>query len=212
MGRPVKDLSGKQFNYWTALRLDSVRNKKVAFWLCMCKCGTRRVVSSRTLQDGTSKSCGCFKLEKLVGQTGRRTTHGYKGKPIYISWKHMRSRCLNKNNSKYKSYGGRGIRICKRWDKFENFLIDMEKTWFLGATIERKNVNKGYTPSNCVWLTKSDQAKNKQTTLYLTIKGKRRRLIDVCLQYGVNIGTARSRIQRGWRGLKVLSKKDWRHP
>ena len=87
----------------------------------------------------------------------------------YISWKHMRGRCLRKTHKDYRFYGGRGIRICKRWRKFENFLADMGDRPE-GLTLERKNNNRGYCKSNCRWATRKDQVANKNGNF---IKGQR---------------------------------------
>jgi len=67
----------------------------------------------------------------------------------------MRHRCYNPRNKRFHHYGGRGIKICKRWDRFENFRKDMGDDWKLGMTLDRKNPDKDYKPSNCQWLTKS---------------------------------------------------------
>ena len=73
----------------------------------------------------------------------------------------MRRRCNNPNHLRFKDYGGRGIKVCKRWDLFENFLADMGRRP-KGYSIERINVNGNYTPSNCKWIPKRDQSKNRR--------------------------------------------------
>ena len=73
----------------------------------------------------------------------------------------MRNRCLNPNSKDYSYYGARGITICKRWDKFENFLADMGRRPSALYTLDRVNVNLGYRPSNCRWATRKVQAQNR---------------------------------------------------
>ena len=73
----------------------------------------------------------------------------------------MLSRCENKNVPAFKNYGGRGITVCKRWHKFENFLADMGERPF-GLTLDRKNNDKGYYKRNCKWSTWIEQQNNRR--------------------------------------------------
>lgn len=86
-------------------------------------------------------------------------THGLRNTPEYSTWANMKSRCFNKNIPDYKDYGGRGITVCNRWLKFENFFSDMGERP-IGLTLERINNNKGYFTSNCIWASQTVQARN----------------------------------------------------
>ena len=77
----------------------------------------------------------------------------------YQTWRGMRERCLNPRGNAYKNYGGRGIKICKRWDRFENFYADMGKKP-VGMTLDRRNSNGDYSPSNCRWASRKTQGQN----------------------------------------------------
>lgn len=95
------------------------------------------------------------------------TKHGMaprngKRHPMYWSWHQMIQRCTNPNNKSYRNYGGRGIGVYREWRVFARFTRDMGKSYFPGATIERKNVNGNYEPGNCCWIPKSAQAKNRR--------------------------------------------------
>ena len=98
--------------------------------------------------------------------------------PIYISWVGMRTRCRNKRNPDYRYYGGRGINICKRWDSFKNFFEDMGKSYEKHrknntfTTLDRIEVNKGYSPKNCRWATRREQSNNRNFNHLITYKGK----------------------------------------
>lgn len=73
----------------------------------------------------------------------------------------MRQRCENPNNSRYADYGGRGIRVCKRWADFRNFIADMGKKPE-GSSLDRRNNDGDYKPSNCRWATAKQQANNRR--------------------------------------------------
>jgi len=119
---------------------------------------------------GTTRSCGCFarecsvalgrKFGKFVGVT-HGATRGGKWTPEYISWYAMMQRVTNPRHEHFKYYGGRGIKICRRWRKFENFLADMGNRP-QGKTIDRKKVNRDYTPKNCRWATRKEQVANRR--------------------------------------------------
>lgn len=94
------------------------------------------------------------------GKANGNYKHGLSKSPSFAVWAGMRKRCLNPNDQAYKNYGGRGIKICVRWSKFENFLKDMGPRPSSKYSLERVNNNKGYTPSNCIWATSLDQLRN----------------------------------------------------
>src|SRR5690606_2729008 len=79
----------------------------------------------------------------------------------YGIWRTMLSRCRNPKCKEFKYYGERGVKVCKKWESFESFFSDMGECP-KGFSIERKNVNGNYTPSNCLWIPKSEQSKNRR--------------------------------------------------
>ena len=104
----------------------------------------------------------------------------------------MRSRCNNPNSPRFHHYGGRGIRVCKRWDKFANFLADMgEKPE--GLSLERNDVNGNYKPSNCRWATQTEQMRNQRITRRIKIEGKSYVAADLADILGVKTDTIVSR-------------------
>lgn len=103
-------------------------------------------------------------------------THGYKRptqptNPIYTAWNNMKRRCVDPNNHRFYRYGGRGIVVCKEWEKFENFLNDMGPTWVLGLTLERKDTNGHYCKENYVWATRVDQMNNTSRNHWIEYNG-----------------------------------------
>lgn len=120
----------------------------------------------------------------------------------------MKNRCLNPNQARFKDYGGRGIKICRRWlgeRGFENFLADMGPKPSPAHSMDRKKVNRNYTKSNCHWATKSQQARNARTNRIVSIGGKRMVLAAAVELYAlVQAGTVRQRLCRGWTATKAL--------
>ena len=117
----------------------------------------------------------------------------------------MKNRCINFNYSGYKDYGGRGITVCERWMKFENFLEDMGEPPTKNHTLDRKNNNKGYCKLNCRWATKDQQMRNKRNNIFLTHKGKTQCMTNWANQYGINKNTLQYRIGKlNWPTEKAL--------
>ena len=114
---------------------------------------------------------------------------------LYMVWWNMRKRCYNPSSDRYENYGGRGIRVCRRWAWFRNFYNDMHRSWREGLWIERKDLNGDYTPSNCYFTTQLRQANNKTNTKWVEVQGERMSLADAVRRYGVvTYDTAKRRI------------------
>ena len=126
---------------------------------CSCVCGNIKSVNLYHLLKGNIKSCGCY---YLISNKDTNIKHNKINTPEYLSWKSMKLRCLNKNATGYKNYGGRNILICDRWrDNFINFLEDMGVRP-QGTSLDRIDVNGNYEPTNCRWATTKEQSKNKR--------------------------------------------------
>jgi hypothetical protein len=124
----------------------------------------------------------------------KKTRTRTKETPTHCSWRAMWQRCTDPNASNYKFYGGRGIKICERWRKFDNFSHDMGTRPSLLHTIERLKNDKDYEPTNCVWSTKSRQARNRRSNSLLTVHGKTQCIAAWSKESGIKESTIWSRI------------------
>lgn len=161
MPRKAIDVLNQSFGRLLVIERAENSAQGAARWVVRCDCGIVKIVRGSALLTGISKSCGCLAREM---SSERATTHGRTNTFEHNVWLAMRRRCNDPKHPRYARYGGRGISVCKRWEKFENFFADMGQCPFANGSIERKDNNKGYTPSNCIWLPKSKQSKNRTFT------------------------------------------------
>lgn len=150
----MSDLTGMRFGRLTVIAAAGIKSRQRQ-WRCVCDCGGTKVVAGSSLKSGCTKSCGC-----LNSETARkaRTSHGMFGAPEYNSWAAMIQRCTNEKEKRFADYGGRGIKVCARWlESFENFYADMGERPE-GMTLDRKENDGNYEPSNCRWATKLEQS------------------------------------------------------
>lgn len=144
--------------------------------VCLCSCGNERNVSVNSLLSGATKSCGCLRRELTAS---KNTSHGQSKTKLYNVWKAIKERCTVESSKAYKHYGGRGITVCSRWLDFANFEADMGQPPFEGATIDRKDNDKGYCPENCRWATHAEQSRNTRRNTNFEWKGQTLCLKDI---------------------------------
>jgi hypothetical protein len=124
----------------------------------------------------------------------------------------MKARCHQPNHSHYSAYGGSGVKVCKRWLRFENFLADMGERPSQNHSIDRyPNPNGDYRPGNCRWATPKQQANNRQVTKVLTYKGRRLPLADLAREHGMTLRMLRGRLQRGYTVEQAVETPRHKH-
>lgn len=193
MGRPVVSLKGRVFGRLTVQELESTTPG--ATWRCQCECGNISIVSSSNLKRGGTTSCGCLRDEL---SKARATIHGETGSRAFNVWRGMRERCSLSTHKSFHRYGGRGIRVCDRWEHFELFFADMGPPPSDKHSIERTDSNGNYEPGNCVWADWRTQARNRCNNVFYEFNGRQLVIKDVAEASGVPEQTLYKRLRRGF--------------
>lgn len=198
-----RDLRGLKFGRLTVLEIADKRRRS-ALWLCQCDCGSStKIIFGNSLKRGLTKSCGCLHHEVMI----TRGTHRMAKTKLYKAWSAMKERCSNQKHRAWRYYGGRGIRVCERWQTFENFLADMGERPFAKATIERKDMNGNYCPENCRWATQAEQKRNTRQSHFLTYNGLTMCLADWASKMSIPSQTLSYRALQGWTPEECLFGK-----
>lgn len=151
------DLTGLEFGRLTVMNTTGKDKHGRYLWKCKCVCGNEKTIATYILKSGHTKSCGCFRKEVT---SERAKKHGKRHSAEYEIWCGIMQRCTNPNHIAYKNYGGRNITICDRWKDFSLFIEDMGERPTPSHSVERNENEKGYTPENCRWATREEQARN----------------------------------------------------
>lgn len=171
----VSDLVGLRYSKLVVLSRDNNDHSNNTRWLCQCDCGQTKVVLGTNLKSGAVKSCGCFQKE-VNGSW--HITHGMSRTPTYRIWDGMIRRCNDPKKPEFKWYGGKGIKVCDKWEKFAGFFEDMGVRPE-GLTIDRIDSNGDYGPSNCRWISMKENLRNRSCVILDTEKAEEiRALLD----------------------------------
>jgi len=133
------------------------------------------------------------------GKDGKQTSE-------YQTWSSMKRRCNNPNDKDYPDYGGRGIIYCVSWERFENFYNDMGLRP-KGRSLDREDNNKGYSKSNCRWVTQTQQHVNRRVTVKLNYDGKTKTLKEWAIITDISVNVLRTRYYAGWTHKRCLTQK-----
>ena len=169
-----------------------------ATWFCECLCGRFKVISVKSLKSGDVRSCGCLSVERERVIKNRR---------LISIWKNMKSRCNYVNKKCYKYYGERGVHVCEEWLSYNNFSHwAIESGYQDDLTLDRKDGNGNYEPSNCRWVTRQEQSNNTKTNRILQYNGKSMSIAGWARETGIKEKTIWARIFRlHWDEKRTLT-------
>lgn len=199
---------GQRFGLWTVLEHAGKNANNQSYYLCRCDCGTEKRIRGTSLKLGSRRggtlSCGCF--QRQVCTKHGMTLCGKKVPRIYVIWAGMLDRCRNANSHLWHLYGGRGIKVCERWDKsFTHFLVDMGEPPSPNHSIDRIDCNKGYNKENCRWATAKEQQRNRRNNRLITYQGRTQCLSAWAEEYGIPDGRLDKRLRLGWTLEQALT-------
>lgn len=208
------DISGLRYGRLLVIGYHSPGENGGSRWLCRCDCGVEVTALGSSLRRGSIRSCGCLALEwasrmgsnpEFIRKRAEQATrHGHKRKGNasveYKTWLGMKRRCYDANCKDYPNWGGRGIKVCDRWNEsFVAFLEDMGPRPPGRYSIDRLDPGKDYSPDNCRWATLKQQgAENRRGLTRISVEGLEfSSIADACKHFGVNLTTAHWRIKAG---------------
>lgn len=198
------DLTDEIFGRLTVRYYGGHRNGRTQ-WVVDCICGNRKIVAATGLRKGGVTSCGCLYRERLGN---RYRTHGEStSRGVYSIWASMRDRCNNPKNKAFPHYGGRGIKVCERWNDYEAFKSDMGDRP-AGMSINRINNDGDYCPENCKWATTAEQANNKRSNRLLTYEGKTQTVMQWARELSINHDAVYGRLRNGATDAEALFGYD----
>lgn len=190
------NIVGKKFGNLTVVRMLTKNNHGEMEWLCKCDCGTDHVSTTNRLTSGKTTCCKECANRKISASNHKNGTEPI---VLYRCYANMKTRCYNKNYFLYHRYGGRGISVCDEWrNDFATFRSwAFENGWNENLTLDRIDNDRDYSPTNCRWITLTEQANNRSTNRFLEYNGEKDTMANwarrlnipyYIIQYNADIG------------------------
>lgn len=194
----IKNLTGQVFGRLTIIEYAGSNRQGRALWRCRCKCGIETIVLGNSLLTGSAKACrhhGSIRHGHASAGLKSRT---------YYAWSSMKKRC-KPHDKNHHIYSDRGISVCERWEKFDEFLADMGECPD-GYELDRINNEKGYTPDNCRWADEITQRRNQRNIRMYEFNGQDMLLADWANKVGIPGNTLCQRLRRSkWSFEKAVT-------
>ena len=200
------NLIGQRFGKLLVVELTGIHDHKERHWRCVCDCGNEYIAKSSGLVHGQTVQCRQCSYKQISQTNNRGLSEPKRLHGIYVN---MMTRCYNSNYELFHRYGGRGIAVCDDWRKggFAAF-----RAWALSngysddLTIERIDNDKGYSPDNCRWATRTEQANNRHTNRLLSLNGETDTMANWSRRLNIPYHAIQTRIDRcGWSEEEALS-------
>jgi hypothetical protein len=174
---------GEKIGRLTILKESGKAKDGHKLFLCRCDCGNETLVASNNFKS--TKSCGCLRKEI---QSRKAKKHGLSNERLYKEYYSMMTRCYNPNTLNFKSWGGKGIKVCEEWvsDKMNFIDWSLKNGYKDDLTLDRIDYQKDYSPSNCRWISLKEQSRNKSNNKFVLVNGKKRQLSSVCEELNLN--------------------------
>lgn len=205
--KPYLDLTGKKFGNLTVVE-NCGSNGKNIMWRVACKCGSSSIKMGKDIsRRGGAKFCGakCPLMKAAISQKNK--THGMSKHPAFAVWRSMKARCLNPTHAAYKNYGGRGITIDADWqESFSAFWEDMGAEYRKGFELDRIDNNGGYTKTNCRWVSRKTNCRNKRNS-WIGKAGLPSNFIEIAREHGINRSTLYYRLKAGIPWATLIATK-----
>lgn len=205
-----KKYIGKKFGKLTILYGDDTTTSLCKKYYCKCDCGKIKSINMSQVINGIIKSCGCLQKEKTK-KIKPNLKHGKSQTRIYKIWNAMKDRCYNENHVQYYLWGGKGIKVCDEWlNDFMNFYNwSMKNGYADNLSIDRIDGDKNYSPLNCRWSTKKQQARNINTNINVEYKGETHCLAEWSEILGIKSSTLYWRYKNWKDKEKIFNKSKW---
>lgn len=204
------DITGNKYGRLTVVRFlkQEEREDFRRAWLCRCECGNLIQVNASKLKNGHTKSCGCI-VKEHIGNVNRK--YDIVCKRLYGVYKAMLDRCYNENSREYKNYGGRGIVVCEEWlgekgyDAFAKWAFENgynQEAKHGECTLDRENVDKGYNPNNCRWITNLKQQNNRRDCRMYEYNGRIQTIAEWSREFKVSYSVLRKWLVYDQKSIK----------
>lgn len=207
------NIINQRFNRLIAVKFHHKDKNRQHHWIFKCDCGKEKVIIKTCVVNNKVKSCGCLRRETAKKSGQKNKIHGMRYSTFYRAWIGIKNRCLNNRTKPFPGYGGRGIRICDRWLKFNNFKDDMYNSYLdhikkygvKNTSIDRIDNNGNYCPENCRWATWKEQNGNRKNNVILLYNGKKQIINNWAKELGFKRECLKNRLKRGWSVEKTLT-------